>query len=305
MNVFVTGATGYIGSAVAQALARTGHRVYGLVRSKEKVPGIAAAEVYPVIGSMQDPAAIRNVAQSCSVIVHCASDSSAPDKLDLDRRFVEALIRFARQAEAPRLLLYTSGVWVYGDTGDIVVDEASMLNPAKYIAGREVTERMVLDANRDHLRTLVTRPGCVYGGSGGMMSDCFESAVKEGAARIVGDGYFRWAMVHLQDLADFYVRAVESRWGGEIFNVTDRSRFTIYECARAASLAAGSGGQVVTVPVEEAAKTMGNYAECLVLNQHVDSSKAVRLLNWQPRHGGFVDGVSRYFVAWKAAQGLA
>jgi nucleoside-diphosphate-sugar epimerase len=303
MRVFVTGATGYIGFAVSEALARAGHHVLGWVRSKEKALKVAAAEVEPVLGSIEDTA-LRQAALSCGAIVHCAMDSSKK-RLQMDRSLVETLIGIAREAGAPRRLLYTSGVWLYGDTGDGVVDETSLLDPMEVVAGRELTEKMVLEANRGDLRTIVVRPGCVYGGPGGMTGDWFESAMKEGAARIVGDGSFRWSMIHLHDLADLYVRAVESPWGGEIFNASDRSRFTIHECARAASFAADAGGKVATVPLDEAMKTMGPYARCLIVNQHVDSSKAVRMLGWQPRHGGFVDGVARYFVSWKAAHGLA
>lgn len=299
MRVFVTGASGYIGFAVAEALARAGHHVLGWVRSKEKAAKVASAEVEPVFGSIDDTA-LRQAALSCSALVHCAMDSTR-ERLQIDRAMVEILISIAREAGAPRVLLYTSGVWLYGDTGDGVVDETSPLDPMDYVSGRDLTEKIVLEATRDGLRTIVVRPGCVYGGPGGMTGDWFESAVKEGAARIVGDGNFRWSWIHLHDLADLYVRAVESPWGGEIFNATDRSRFTILDCARAASLAAGAGGKVKVIPLEEEEKA---YAHCLVLNQHVDSSKAVRMLGWQPRHGGFVDGVSRYCVAWKAAHGL-
>jgi nucleoside-diphosphate-sugar epimerase len=199
------------------------------------------------------------------------------------------------------LLVYTSGVWVHGSTGDEAVDETTPLHPPAFIAPRVEQERLVLGGARGGLRTLVIRPGCVYGGSGGLTGAWFASAVNEGTAQIVGDGDNRWAMIHVEDLAELYVGAVESPYGGEIFNATDRSRFTVVECARAASRAAGAGGKVQGMPVAEAARTWGPMAECLALDQHVDSRKAVRLLNWQPRHGGFVDGAARYFLAWKAS----
>jgi nucleoside-diphosphate-sugar epimerase len=110
-------------------------------------------------------------------------------------------------------------------------------------------------------------------------------------------------MVHLDDLAELYVRAAESACAGQVFNATDRSRFSVQDCARAASRAAGAGGKVESISVAEASKTMGPMAECLALDQHVDSSKAARLLGWQPRHGGFVDGVERYFRAWQGTVG--
>jgi nucleoside-diphosphate-sugar epimerase len=93
---------------------------------------------------------------------------------------------------------------------------------------------------------------------------------------------------------------VESPWGGEVFNVTDRSRNTVRACAEAASRIAGGGDRVAAVPVDEAAGELGPTAEALAMSQHVDSSKAVRMLGWQPRHGGFVDGVRRCYAAWKA-----
>jgi nucleoside-diphosphate-sugar epimerase len=129
----------------------------------------------------------------------------------------------------------------------------------------------------------------------------FDSAQKIGAARIVGEGNQRWAMIHLDDLADVYVRAAESTLAGEVLNASDRSRFTVMECARADSSAAGAGCKVESTSIAEASKAFGPMAECLALDQHVDSSKAARLLGWQPRHSGFVDGVGRYFRAWKNA----
>ena len=106
-------------------------------------------------------------------------------------------------------------------------------------------------------------------------------------------------MVHVADLARAYRLAAESPWRREIFNVSDRSRFTVYECAEAASRAAGAEGRVSTIPVEDAAKEMGPFAEALAADQHIDSSKAVRQLGWQPRHGGFADSAARCYLAWK------
>jgi nucleoside-diphosphate-sugar epimerase len=302
MKIFVTGATGYIGFAVASALASAGHKVYGLVRSNEKGKKVAAAEVEPIQGSMSDPSSYSAIAEQCQVFVHCASEWTEKFH-DLDRLTMETLIRIAAKSNHRRRVIYTSGVWLYGNTDDGSVDENSDLNPTPNVVPRVDTEKYILGANDSRVSTIILRPGCVYGGSGSLTATWFESAVKEGAARIVGDGNFRWAMVHIQDLANCYIRAVETHLSGEIFNVTDRSRFTVLECATAASKAAGKGGKVQNVPIEEARKTMGVLADCLALNQHADSSKAVRWLGWQPRHGGFVDGADRYFTAWRAIAG--
>ncbi len=303
MKIFITGATGYIGFAVATAFAAKGHQVFGLVRSEEKAKKVAAAEVQPVIGSMNDPHSYTTVARSCQLLIHCAAEMSEQFHL-LDRKTIETLIKMAAESELSRSIIYTSGVWLYGNTANTLVDEASQLHPTTLVMPREETEKIVLNANSGKLATLIIRPGCVYGGTGGLTATWFESASKEGSAHIVGDGNFRWSMVHVQDLADLYVRAGESYLAGEIFNATDRSRFTVLECAQAANQAAGGNGKIHMTSQSEAAKTMGAFAECLTLNQHIDSSKATQLLGWQPRHGGFVDGVDRYFTAWKSVNNL-
>jgi nucleoside-diphosphate-sugar epimerase len=300
MQVFVTGASGFIGAAVATALRRAGHEVCGLVRTPEKARALAAREIEPIVGSMEDPRSYADRAAECEAFVHTAAEYS-PRYMELDKRTVDTLIGAATRSQRSRLFVYTSGVWVYGDTGDARVDESSELKPVSIAAQRAEHERIVLAADRGALRTIVVRPGCVYGERGSLTADWFDSATKNGAARVVGDGANRWAMVHLHDLADLYVRAVESPFRAEIFNATDRSRFTQHECARAASRAAGAGGKVANLSLAEASKLFGGMAECLAMTQHVDSSKAVRLLGWQPRHGGFADEAPRYFAAWRAS----
>jgi nucleoside-diphosphate-sugar epimerase len=300
MKVFVTGATGHIGLAVASAFARAGHETLGLARSPEKAALLEAAEVAPVAGTMEEPDAWRFAAERCSVLVHCAVEYSERS-WDLHRAALGAL-RDAGRDRAGRVLVATSGVWVYGDTGDGVADEGSPLEPPTFVAPRPAVDAAVLSWNGGGFRTLVIRPGCVYGGGGSLTSAWFESAARGGAARVVGDGTNRWAMVHRDDLADLYVRAAESGLGGEVLNATDRSRATVNECAAAASLAAGAEGRVEHVPVEQAVAAMGPFATCLALNQHVDSWKAVRRLGWTPRHGGFVDEAPRLYAAWKAGR---
>lgn len=299
MKVFITGASGYIGSAVAAAFARAGHHVRGLVRSAEKGQELARLEVEPVLGALEDAASLVAGAAGCQVVVHAAAEYSQRT-FDLDRGAVRTLTGFLAETKLPCKFLYTSGVWIYGDTGGEAVTEGTPVKPAAHVIKRVDVENLVLCANTGPLKTLVLRPGCVYGGAGSLTATWFESAETSGAARIVGEGQNRWTMVHLADLADAYVRAAHSPFGGEVFNVTDRSRFTVLECARAASRAAGREGNVECLPLGEARTRMGAFADCLALDQHVDSRKAASLLGWQPCAGGFVDGVARYHLAWKA-----
>lgn len=296
MKILVIGASGYLGYAVASALARAGHEVQGLVRRAEAAAMLRKAEVRPLMGTLQEPAVYTAAAEHCSVLIYAAADYQA-DTLALDRTAVEALLGTVQRGLQPKTVIYTSGVWVHGNTGDDMVDETAPLAPPRAVQVRPAIERLVLE--HPHARGLVIRPGDVYGGRGGLTGMWFEGAEK-GELRIIGDGRNRWPLVHVEDLADAYVRLAESGLRSEVFNVTDRSRASLNEIAEAVVRATGGKAKIARAPLAEAEKQMGAFAECLALNQHIDSRKAVRLLGWQPKHGGFVDAAATYYQAWKA-----
>ncbi len=296
MKIFVTGATGHVGFHVALALRRAGHHVSGLTRSEEGARRLDRHEIRPVVGSLQDPGSWKG-AEDASVLVHAASDAAA-DMWAVDRAAVEGLLALAGRGAAPKTLLYTSGVWLYGSTGDRVADETTPIAPLPMSLPRAETERRVLSAAG--VRGLVMRPGCVYGYGGSLTAMWFAGAAK-GALEVVGDGHNRWATVHADDCANAYARAASSGLSGEIFNVTDRSRAPVRRLVTAAARAASFKGEIRWIPLEDARKKMGGFADALALDQHVDSRKAVARLGWQPTHGGFEDEVETYYAAWKAA----
>jgi nucleoside-diphosphate-sugar epimerase len=298
MRIFVTGATGHVGFRVATALRRRGHSVLGLTRTDAGAARLARHEIHAVQGSLQDPGTWKG-AESCSVLVHAAADY-AVDTSALDRAAVGSLLSLAGRGAGIKTVVYTSGVWVYGSTGDALVDETSPLAPLPMSLPRVETEKAVLTTLG--VKGLVLRPGCVYGYGGSLTAAWFAGAAA-GAIDVVGDGSNRWATVHADDLAEAYARAIESGLAAEIFNVTDRSRAPLRRLVVAAAKASGFGGEIRWIPVEEAAKTMGDFARALAFDQHVDSRKAVARLGWQPTHGGFEDDVATYYASWKAARG--
>ena len=302
MRVLVLGASGYIGQAVAEAFRRKGHWVAGMIRTESKRRSLESREIRTFVGDMATPASYLQFAKESDVWVHCAADWSG-DFEKLDGATVNALLDLARQSKRQRIFLYTSGVWLYGNTGNNLASESVAMEPTTFPhAWRQGNERKILEASTSTLRGVVIRPGCVYGGRGGLTASWFDSARRKGSAQIIGEGKNRWATIHLEDLARLYVRAAEKRLSGELLNATDRSRFTVKEMAEAASRAAEAGGRVTSLPEDEARKPMGFLADGLLLDQHVDSSKAVQLLGWQPRFGGFPENAARYFQAWRAAQ---
>ncbi len=299
MKVFVTGATGYLGFNIASAFRRAGHRVWGLIRNEEKAPVLVRNEIIPVKGFMQEPGSYSSVAADCSVFVHVASDSQG-DTAGLDLKTIDTLIASGTKGATPKALIYTSGAWGYGNTGHALVDETAPQNPARMVSWRPGHEQIVLNAKE--VKGLVIRPGCVYGRQGRLTNMWFDSAVNEQSLKIVGDGNNRWAMVHVDDLAEGYVAAAESGMSGEIFNLNDRSRSTVREMAEAVAKVAGYKGEIKCIPIKDASATMGDFAEALALDQNVDNGKAVRLLGWFPKHTGFVDEIKTYFESWKSSR---
>lgn len=299
MQVFVTGASGYIGFAVACAFRRAGHRVMGLIRRQEKAAQLWREEIEPLPGNLHEPDSYREAAAACDLIVLAAADYQT-DSLALDLKTIEILESDCRIDAPPKTLIYTSGVWVYGDTGASAVDESSPLNPPAHVARRPQVEQRVLGMQK--LQGLVVRPGCVYGRSGSLTNMWMEPASHGKAVEVIGDGRNHWAMVHVDDLAEGYLLAGEKKLSGTVINFVDASRNTTLEMAQAVARVCGVEDAVQHIALETAAGRMSTLAECLSLDQHVVSGVAEKLLNWKPRRHGFIAGIETYYRAWLAYQ---
>src|SRR2546430_10140770 len=217
MEVFRTGRTGYIGSAVARRLEKAGHGVSALVRSKEKGSALQAAGVKLIVGDVGNPAGYAATAWGVQAIVHLAQDHG-PTGVDLDRKAISTA-RELLHGSVGGTFIYTSGIWVLGNTEGDAADEKHPLKPAQAVAWRPAHEQAALDLAKDGIRAVVVRPGIVYGGpGGGIPAMLFGSASKHGATQIVGEGNNHWPMVHRDDLAELYVRLVERAPAGSIFH---------------------------------------------------------------------------------------
>lgn len=296
MRVFITGATGYIGFHVAKTFRREGYEVWGLTGSKEKSTNLARNEIMPIVDGLQPAQSFRRVASKSDVIIHTAIDNQ--DALGaLDQQTTKILLDVVRNSAISKTLVYTSGTWVLGNSEHQKLTEESPYKPIEEVFWRPQVEEMVLEGNG-----IVIRPGVVYGKSGGMTGMWFQGASNGGVVQIVGEGQNHWAMVHVDDLAQGYLQAIQSGLRGEIFNMVDSSSATVLEMASAAATAAGNIKQLEFIPVDKATQEMGTMAEALAIDQIVDNSKARRLLDWRPKHEGFTPEVETYYKAWKASQ---
>lgn len=303
MRVFITGGTGYIGSAVVQELLSAGHEVTVLTRSPDRVERLERLGVEPLVGRLQEPEAYASAAAEHDAILHCAFDY-ADDGVATDRRAVEALTAAAREAgsaDGPRTFVYTSGCWILGEAGEEPAGEdAPVDRPAEIVAWRPEHERRALGAAEGGLATAVVRPGVVYGGSGGLTARLFTSAEEKGAAAYVGTGENHWSMVHRRDLAGLYRLVAEARAGG-VFHGVDGHPLRVADAARAASEAVGAGGAVRGIPLAEAREKLGPVADALALDQRLVTRRAGEL-GWEPEIRSFLDGAERAYRELKASR---
>ena len=145
MYIFVTGATGYIGQAVVRELIALGHVVTGLVRSDAKAEQVRRLGAQAMVGDIADPASYREHAAAHEALVHTAF-GSGPGSVAADRTAVETLIAAAGAGKA-RSLVYTSGIWLLGATGDAPASEATPIShPLPLVAWRPAHERLALEA---------------------------------------------------------------------------------------------------------------------------------------------------------------
>lgn len=286
MEVFLTGATGYIGSAVAEALQKAGHKVTGLARTEEKAKALEARGVRASLGDLLKPETVVAPARAAEGVIHTANTNDA-NSAQADAAVARAILKSLEGTGKP--FVYTSGVWVLGSTGDKVADENTPLNPTPLVAHRAAIEQEVLGYKGRGVRTVVIRPALVYGRGGSIPRMIAQSARETGAARYVGDGQNRWAFVDVGDLALLYVLALEKAAPGSLYNAAQGLSFRVHEVAEAASIGAGAKGKTQALPLEEARKTMGGFADALVLDQQVSGEKARRELGWSPRAASVLD----------------
>jgi nucleoside-diphosphate-sugar epimerase len=279
MNIFVTGATGYIGSAVVEHLIKRGHSVSGLVRSEESARKLEDLGASPVRGDLTETDTITEAARAAGGVIHTASTNNA-DAPKADRKAVNAILSALEGTKKP--FIYTSGIWVVGNTGDRVADESTELNPTPLARWRAETEREILEAAKRGVRVIVIRPAVVYGRCGGLIASFTKSAKENGAAKFIGDGDNRWPLVHVDDLAELYSLALEKAEPGSLFFAAHGPSIRVSKIAEAASRAAGAQGRTESWPLEDARNKLGAYADALALDQQVSAARAIRDLNWNP-----------------------
>jgi nucleoside-diphosphate-sugar epimerase len=287
MKLFLTGATGYIGSAVAQRLQVAGHKVTGLARSDDAAARLQRSGIDPMRGDFSDPRTLAAAAGAADGTISMATTYDP----GIDGPAIAAILNALAGSNKP--FLYTSGIWAHGDTAGKVVDEDSPPAPASLVAWRQAVEDQVLQAAKRGIRSVVIRPAIVYGRGGGIPAGFVESARKQGAAQHVGTGKNRWPFVHVDDLADLYLLALEKAPPGTLLLGVSGPSYPVRQVAEAASRGAGAGGKISAWPLEAARQKLGAYADALVLDQQASGKRAEKLLGWRPHRPNVLEDIER------------
>lgn len=289
MKIFLTGATGYIGGAVADALKAAGHEVLGLAHSDEGEAKLIAKGVQPYRGNLHQPEALVEVARQTDGTVHTAQVQNFEIGGELDYKFTRLMLDTLAGSSKP--FIYTSGTGMLGDTGAGVADEATPLNPLPFTVFRAQAEEKVLVAAGQGVRAIVLRPGLIYGNGGGIIiPTLIKAAQQSGRAYFIGTGENRWGTLHIDDLAELYVKALHSAPAGAILHGTG-GIVTMRQLAEAVSQNIGRPGSVGSWTAEDALQNIGFVGSLSGMNQNVTSFKTQKLLDWQPKRVSIVEDI--------------
>ncbi|WIE65991.1 NAD(P)H-binding protein [Curtobacterium sp. MCLR17_036] len=270
MHVFLTGASGFIGSSVLRALVAHGHDVTALVRSDEKAQRVRDAGGDAVVGDLTDAAVVDRLLQEHDGVVHTAS---APD---VDPDFVRAVLAAFDGTGKP--FVHTGGVFTFGDSTDI--SEQSPVDPPALTAWRTANEAAV---RASAVRTTIVAPGIVYGHGGGIPTMFVGDGTEP--VRLVGDGSQRWTTVHVDDLGELYVLALErAEQDGSVVAVNGDAP-TVRELAEAGA----HGSPVVAESADDSRARLGtDFADALLLHQEATGAHARAAYGWAPAHPSLV-----------------
>jgi nucleoside-diphosphate-sugar epimerase len=284
MRIFVTGATGFIGSAVVAELISGGHQVVGLARSDSSAQAAADAGADVQRGSLNDLDSLRQAAQTSDGVIHLAFNHDFDDfanVAELDRRAVETL--GGALAGSDRPLVVAGGILWLSPGKTLTEDQPAPPDLPRF------SEKAVLEFTDRGVRAAVVRlPPSVHGeGDHGFVPRLIEVAREKGRSAYVGDGSNRWPAVHRLDAARAFRLAVESAPAGSILQATDDDGVP----ARAIAETIGKHLDlpVTSVVPEQSYEHFGWIGPLFSVDAPATSVRTRERLGWRPEHAGLLD----------------
>ncbi len=297
MNVFVTGAAGFIGGSIATGLVQAGHNVTGLVRSAEQADELKALGMNAVIGTLDDSQLLAQQARAADAVINAASSDH--------RGAVEALLDALRGSN--KVFLHTSGSSIVGDasggkSSDDIYYEDNLPEPTVDKADRVAIDNLVLAAAQDGVNSAVICNTLIYGHSLGVNRDSVQlprllkQARKSGVVRHVGTGQNIWSNVHIEDVVALYQLALTKNVPGTFYFVeSGEASFIDMTTAMAEAL---NLSEPQDWPLQDAEAEWGyemaNYG--LGSNSRVRGKHARDLLGWTPKRTSVVEWIRNEMV---------
>ena len=295
MDIFVTGASGYIGGSVATALAAAGHRVRGLLRSPERTDALAEMGIEPVLGPLEDAPLLTAEARRAEAVVNAANADH--------RAAVETLL--AALAGSGKVFIHTSGSSIVGtrsrgEASEDVFDENTPLTPSPARAARVALNHDVVAAAARGVSTAIVCPSLIYGPGRGMAPHSMQIpwlialARKHGTARHIGSGANIWSNVHIDDLVDLYRLALAKAPPGA-FYFAENGECSMRDACAAISRMLGLGGATQPMSVKEAAAEWGDGPanDTMGSNSRVRAVRAREELGWTPSGPSLIEEIER------------
>ena len=285
-KILITGITGYIGGTVTQKLLDKNYQVIGLIRNDSQAKELEAAGIETIVGNIHDEAVLRNAISNADAVIHNAD--SADDAYVADS-IVNAL------EGSGKTFIFTSGSAIFGgkengEKSDFVFTEDIPLQPRLEMASRVLINQYILLAAKKNIRSIVIVPTMVYGEGLGIKKNSIQLPAlinfskEKGFGVYFGKGENSWSNIHIEDLADLYVLALEKAKAGSLYYAENGSS-TIKNLAEKISERFNlQPAQSVTV--QEAVNTFGPAGGYFgfASNSLCSAYKARVELSWKPQH---------------------
>ncbi|MGW3568590.1 SDR family oxidoreductase [Streptomyces sp. NPDC000941] len=297
MRVFVTGASGWIGSAVVPELIDAGHQVVGLARSDASAAALTAAGAEVRRGTLDDFDSLRSAAAASDGVIHLAFkhdiafSGGYEEAAEADRRAIETF--GDALAGSGRPLVIAAGTLGLAPGRVATEADGTSNGPTPLGAGRHANAQLTLSfASRDIRSSVVRLAPTVYGeGDHGFIAMLVDVARTRGVSGYIGDGTQRWPAVHRFDAAHVIRLAVEKAPAGSVLHATGDEGVRIRAVAEV--IGRHLDLPVVSVSPEESAEHFGWLAGVLALDGPTSSVLTRELLGWQPTHPGLIDDLDK------------
>jgi nucleoside-diphosphate-sugar epimerase len=296
MRVFVTGATGFIGSAIVYELIHSGHQVLGLTRSDAGAQSLIAAGAEVHRGDLENLESLRNGAANSDAVIHTAFNhdfSKYVANCEADRQVIEAL--GDALAGSGRLLMVTSGTGMANSGPGIFATEHDLAASSKVVPRAASEEAADSVAARGVRAAIVRLPQVHDTVKQGLITYAIHIAREKGVSAYVGDGLNRWPAAHRLDTARLYRLALEKADAGDKFHAVAEEGVPVRDIAEAI----GRGLHVPVVPLapEESFKHFGWLAAFVGRDAPASSVHTREKLGWNPTGPGLISDLEnmRYF----------